>query len=194
MNITKVGPIEKLTRNDAEAPEYTRYVWYDVENGRLIATNGHALVVAAVEPEAEDVTGLVIPAAIRYARSQVHRRMYSMKCLEREFFFEDGTRIPRPEGEFPDYATIIPVISGPPILTFNPEMLAQIVAAFPKQELGKKGVNLGSISLWVVSGGDSTKASPIVVKASYSGGIGVLMPVSGLDPSKWNTELPRGKK
>lgn len=193
VNILKVGPIEKLTRVDAEAPEYSRHVWYDVENGRLVATNGHALVIAAVEPEPRDVSGLVPQATFRYARTLLYKRMYSTQCLSEQFIFGDGTTMPRPQGEFPDYAAIVPKVAGPPTLTFNPEVLALIVAAFPKQELGKKGSNPGSISLWVTPSEDPEKPNPIVVKAHYQGGLAVLMPVSGMDPSKWNTELPAGK-
>jgi hypothetical protein len=194
VNILKVGPIEKLTRSDAEAPEYARHVWYDVENGRLVATNGHALVVAAVKPEPLDVTGLVPVAAFRYARSILHKRMRSMNCLSDNIAFGDGVTMPRPQGEFPDYAAIVPAVSGGPTLTFNPELLAQIVAAFPKQELGKKGLNPGSISLWVAPSEDPGKPSKIVVKAHYDGGLAVMMPVSGMDPGKWNTDLPKGRE
>jgi hypothetical protein len=192
VNILKVGPIEKLTRRDEEAPEYTRHVWYDVENGRLVATNGHALVIAAVAPGAEDVTGVLTVEAIQYARllSRKTTSMASFDCMASEFRFSDGTRMRRLQSEFPDYAAIVPQVSGPPTVTFNPELLAQIVAAFPKQELGKKGVNPGSISLWVVPNEDPTKPSPIFVRAHYSGGVAVLMPVSGMDPEKWSSGLP----
>jgi hypothetical protein len=193
VNILNVGPIEKLTRRDEEAPEYTRHVWYDVENGRLVATNGHALVIAAVEPETGDVTGPITIQAIHYARGCTKLgNGSSVICEQKQFRFADGAIGIRPQGEFPDYEAIVPKIAGPPTITFNPELLAQIVAAFPKQELGKKGVNPGSISLWVVPDADPAKPSPIVVKAHYDGGLAVLMPVSGMDPSKWNTELPRG--
>lgn len=231
MNILKVGPIEKLTRRDAEAPDYTRHVWYDAEAGRLVATNGHALVMAAIEPDAGDVSGLISVQSIEYARNYA-KRSAAATILERArviceatcLRFPDGSTLPRPPGEFPDYASIVPTVSGPPTITFNPEVLAQIVAAFPKQELGKKGVSPGSISLWVsptvweVPGvscvcscgnihamakgqpllghgriAEPEKPSPIVVKAHYDGGLAVLMPVSGMDPAKWNTELPRGK-
>jgi hypothetical protein len=200
MNIASVGPIEKLTRQDAEAPEYTRHVWYDVENGRLVVTNGHALVIAAVEPGPEDVTGVLHVEAIRYARSLSKWKRsnfsQSFNCMASEYRFGDGTRMPRlmPAGEFPDYAAIVPAVAGPPTLTFNPELLAQIVAAFPKQEIGKKGTNPGSISLWVTPPEDPMKPSPIVVKAHFDGGIAVMMPVSGMDAAKWHAELPRGRK
>jgi hypothetical protein len=198
MNITKMGPIEKLTRSDAEAPEYTRHLWYVVENGRLVATNGHALVIAAVEPGSEDVTGVLTVEAIQYARllSRKSSSMASFDCGASEFRFNDGTRMRRlmPHSAFPDYAAIVPKISGPPMLTFNPELLAQIVAAFPKQELGKKGMSPGSISLWVVPSEDPTEASPIFVRAHYDGGIAVLMPVAGMDPERWTAALPSGVK
>lgn len=210
MNILKVGPIEKLTTTSEEAPDYARHVWYDVENGRLVATNGHALAIAAVEPGPGDVTGLLSVQSIEYARAYAKRSASSIildrtrviceaTCLR----FPDGSTLPRPQGEFPDYASIIPKVSGPPTITFNPELLAQIVAAFPKQELGKKGTNPGSISLWVSPDepcvlewekAEPAKPRPIVVKAHYDGGLAVMMPISGMDPAKWNTELPRGAK
>jgi hypothetical protein len=231
MNLLKVGPIEKLTRKDAEAPEYTRHVWYDVENGRLVATNDHALVIAAVEPETGDVSGFVATDAIGYARALARlTKCGSLRCERERFVFKNGGTSPRPQGEYPDYASIVPKISGPPTLTFNPELLAQIVAAFPKQEIGKKGTNPGSISLWNGTAEEKLKAalsdliedarlikqctefdgcdickaeellslesdkpSPIVVKAHYDGGLAVLMPVSGMDPTRWNTDLPKGR-
>jgi hypothetical protein len=195
MNIASVGPIEKLTRQDAEAPEYARHVWYDVENGRLVVTNGHALVIAAVEPEDEDVTGVLSVEAIQYARWLVRRHYSSyFKCVAKEYEFDDGTRMPRPQGEFPDYAAIVPEIAGPPTATFNPELLAQIVAAFPKREIGKKGTNPGSISLWVTPSEDPMKPGPIIVRAHYTGGMALLMGVTGMDPTKWVLELPSGRK
>jgi hypothetical protein len=196
MNILKVGPIEKLTRSDAEAPEYTRHVWFDVENGRLVATNGHGLVIAAVEPEDDDVTGPISREAIRYGRALANPRHRfhsdSFKCMASEYRFGDGARMPRlvTGAKFPDYEAIIPAISGPPLLTLNPETLAQIVAAFPKQEVGK---HPGSISLWIAPTENPEKPTPIVIRAHYSGGLAVLMPVSGLDPSRWNLDLPSGK-
>lgn len=191
MDVSKVGPIEKLTRQDADAHDYQKAVWYDVEHGRLVATNGHALVIAAVEPEPEDVTGFVTVAAIRYARTHVYTNKF--KCLADSFVFADLTRMARPLGEFPDYAAIIPVVTGAPTITFNPELLAQIVGAFPKQEVGKKSGQPGSISLWVQRD-EADKPSPIIVKAHYDGGLAVMMPISGMDPVKWNTHLPSGKK
>lgn len=61
--------VELVLSNDETRP-HLNSAWLDVEAGRLVATNGHALAIVPVELEPGDKAGPVPPGAVRAARKR----------------------------------------------------------------------------------------------------------------------------
>jgi len=214
MKISNLGPIEKLV---GEESRYSvQYVWFDAEKGRLVATNGHALIILACQADPGDVTGPITTEALdtwrQFTKSNSLPHMVKFQALATELVVEDlaeGKRFSyrRPTGvQYPEYEKLIPDLKGrPPDVTFDPSLLEKVVSAFPKDELrGGKG-SIPSISLWIDKAHvsrtakqieDDKKAKkvvtvpPIVIKASHEGALCVMMPVTGLSELHWHTEIP----
>jgi hypothetical protein len=83
-------------------------------------------------------------------------------------------------------SSLIPEVSGAPTISFDPYLLATLVAAFPKEELGG---DVKSISLWVTTAQQGANLPPLLIKATPDGALGVMMPVSFTDAA-W-TRLPK---
>jgi hypothetical protein len=216
MKIGNCGPIERLV--PSENSRYTiNHLYFDAENGRLVATNGHALLVVPCQAEPGDLTGLISVESILDFRKMLKASGFSSSCrftAEKEQLVLEDTinkkrrTYVRPVGDFPNYANLIPDVSGPPTISFNPHVLRKLVEAMPYEEVAGRspgGEIVESVSLWVVpelqkgkevrnwKGADGKPTNPptILVKASAQGALGIFMPVTGVDEQNWNTKLPK---
>ena len=86
--------------------------WLDVDNKRMIATNGHVLAVLPVLPCVDDVTGTVPVDAIKAARAKgAECGGDSGECYlsaNSDVSTANGARFQRPDETFVDYEKVIP--------------------------------------------------------------------------------------
>lgn len=190
MKIEETGLVENIVGD-----ERYQHVLLDVENGRLVATDGNQLGVYTCEPEEGDVSGLISTEALKYARSKLRHtkipNMIKFRCLAEKIVVQDLANghemsFRRPQGEFPKYEQLFPQISGPPTMTLNPYRMMDWIKGQKREEIGKE---VASISLWA----PQKEGDPIVMKCTPNGAIGILMPVKHMSSVGWNTTLPTRK-
>ncbi len=208
MELTGIGPIEKLCAEEESRYSALQHVYFNAERGQLVACNGNAIIVLACAPDPGDTTGLITAEAMETYRQYERRNrvphMVKLHAYPETLVVEDiadgrSLTLRRPKGEYPKYDMLLPKVSGPPSVSLDPSLLEQIVSAFPGPELGKE---LKSISLWLLpdhgTGVDPKKSKTpvpaIVVKAHPEGATAMLMPIAGLDESEWHTTLPQAVK
>ena len=202
MNFERIGRIEKLV---SQKESNLMHLQFDAHRGRLVATNGRALMVCECAPEPGDVSGLISVEAIlcyrEFRKTNKIPNMVKFRAYAEELVVEDLTvgkkfSFKRPTGAFPHYAQLMPEIDEgtPPSVSFDPALLKQIAYAFPTDELG---VEVKSVSLWLLAQHqgnlkkDEQNRAPIILKAHHAGGLAMMMPVRYcLDESEWHTRIP----
>lgn len=136
----------------------------DVEKKRLIATNGHALVVHPVELEEGDTSGPVPLDALRVIRA---KRAGDSIALSGNAVAE-GLTYPRPDfgGYYPDVDRVIPAKPDtPPTIVFDAASLLALAQAMTD----KKPI----VRVWV----GKTPHDALYIEAIYAPGVvGVQMP------------------
>jgi hypothetical protein len=213
MNLERIGAIEKVASQEETG---FCHLYFDAEQGRLCATNGHALIVCECEAEPGDVSGLIsVEALQQYRKFRKENKLPNMvkfRALKTKLVVEDLTEgkvfsFRRPEGTFPTYDNLMPYIPAdtPPSVTFDPKMLMQIAEAFPSVEFG--GAGSQSVSLWLLpehraqsaaeikeaqQKGEPLRSAPaIIIRGHHTGGLAILMPMRyHIGEDKWNTNLP----
>lgn len=205
MQLENVGPIERLVGDR----EPSNHVYFDAEKGRLVATNGHALIAVECKPDAGDVSGLISVEAIKdwreLRRGNKIANMVAFRALATELIVEDiPSRIkrvhPRPHGGYHHYEQLLPKIEEgvAPSVTFNPHVLAALVAAFPPDDVMSKGRDAAaSISMWLLpqhkrkgKAAKDEQVPPIMIKGLHGGALAIMTPVTGVADEGWQTTWP----
>lgn len=166
MLIRKQYKIEKLA---AEQDGYRpmRHVMFDADKGRMIATNGHALVSIPVTTQTGDKSGMVSVEAIKAAQKKSKKEtdqksrdwrelVGELECEQDELTVTDGPKFKRPkpsdcpdrskpdyeQGNFPPYEQVMvshdPEADDVVELGFNVKLLLELA-----QAMGESGAHMG---------------------------------------------------
>jgi hypothetical protein len=136
MEIPK-GEIERacMDRDRATASKYRLdCVYLDVENERVIASDGHILVRRSVKVSEEDTSGLIPKEVLEYAR-QFHAETLVAKEKTLSVYQKNTSEralgiFPRPTGNYPPkIALFFDIPDQPPMFVLNPEVLLKAVEA-----------------------------------------------------------------
>jgi hypothetical protein len=208
MKLENVGPIERLTHPDHNKGAYC-HVLFNAERGQLVATNGHSLIVMSCVPEAGDVSGLISTEAIEqwraFRRETRLPNSVAFRALEKELVIEDLTSkkkfsYPRPTGQFPAWEQLVPKMKDgtPPTISFNPDVLREIVKAMPDPEIQNEKDKAKSISIWILPQHSRLRhekepVPALMVKGTYNGAMAIMMPVlfEGEGKVEWTTRPPQ---
>lgn len=189
------GQIDRICSKEASRYAITD-AYFDADKGRLVATNGLAMVVTSVEAERGEISGMVPVAALRaywaaLAKVNWNERLVGIFCFKENVVVSDlmngGHEQVFPRGSqsatFPNYEAVLPAekdvdIEGPPTITFDINLLVDLVAA-----IGLAGDK--AVSIWASK---DPKGGSLLVKTSAQGPIGVLMPMRP-SSSKWLTTI-----
>lgn len=165
----------------AAATEASRYtlqaVKLDVQQKRLMATDGHILAVIPAEVSADDHSGLISLETFKNIRGMEKRCKLAVEVkLNGKVTAESptGERLEHEyaTGTFPNVDMVIPKFDGPATISFDVKLLLRLAEALKSEPMGKH--EPGFVSLWI-----KDVNSPILVKSTKSedkGAIGVLMP------------------
>jgi hypothetical protein len=124
--------------------------YLDVEEKVLVASNGYALVAFPVEPENNDISGIVPWAAfdaaaeIAFEEDETSLQNVRLDCGERVIVYNRTKEVcsyPRPKGKYPNWKVVVPVRTGPATITLDARLLLGIQDA-----LGCEG-----LSLWITN-------------------------------------------
>ncbi len=121
---------DKCAATKADPRYYLREPWLDVDGKRLLATNGHAMVVIPVEVDPDDTTGTVPMEAVKAVR-KVHKKDGHL-LLEAAHANAYGGRYPREECKYPDVDQIIeplPKGEGEADIVLDAKMLYDLAQA-----------------------------------------------------------------
>lgn len=140
----------------------------DVGASRLYATDGKKAMSIPVAVEVGETSGLVQRRAIRRLAEESSRlpKMFcSSEAVKLEFPDGESVSWVREDGQFPNIHAVIPVRYGPPTVTLDAKILADIMLAI--------GYGSGHVDLWI--GG---REEPVLIApAAYNPGTyGCLMP------------------
>lgn len=152
---------EKATRG---ARSYLTAPYLDVAKARLVATNGHALVIHPVVVDDGDTSGHVPLDALKAVRG---KRADSTITLNGNAI-AGGVQYPRPDlGQYPYFDRVIPAKpSTPPTVIFDAELLFKLAQAMTDRQ--------AIVRVWV--GKYPGDALYIEARHAPEGVVGVLMP------------------
>lgn len=115
--------------------EHLTNVHYDKESGRLVATNGHAIVSVPCEPESFDFGGPIQPEALRESRQRKDRKTNKASIRAGKKLLDTGKdgalhRRKQPYVSFPPYKEVFPKFKrgdkGTVSVTINPSLLCEV--------------------------------------------------------------------
>lgn len=144
---------------------YLNQPWLDVENKRLVATDGHIMAVHPVELGDDDTTGPVTLEAIKAARKTSGNAIIVNGRLE----IEGVASFPRPDvGRYAQYEKVIPKKPDrEPDLAIDANLLLNLAKA-----LNGKGQKPQGIMLWLPK-----KYGSAIYAQGKSDAVGVIMPM-----------------
>ena len=143
-----------------------------VRVGRIVATDGHRLIVVPVELDDTDTMGSIPISAFILARKGTlkHFGEIIIYCTEGVCTMTDGGTVPRPDnGRFPDYRPIVANRWPGEVLheiSFDPKLLASMVKAMGATDRITLRLS-GNKPIHLVSGSNGTPAE-----------VAMLMPMS----------------
>lgn len=168
--------IEGVHGNSKDVRPFTHYVHLDTDKRRVIATNGHMLVILPAEIEDGDTAGPITDDALKLARKLAGRKAddITVRAGKDTVTLDDGTIMPRLSADtytYPDVDAVVPGRSEVAV-SFNPEYLALIAKALPKAEFGV------TLYLKTEADGSIDPHGAIRVESNRDdNAVGVLMPV-----------------
>jgi hypothetical protein len=157
MNIPR-AKIELFT--DEESPTM-KAVWLDVENKRLLATDGHMACRLSITVGEDDVTGFVPSEAFQLARKELKEitklvgkntlpdPWLQVICNSDAIFIRNQLTntthiVPRPaldkDQHFPNVDGVYPKLTGEPQFSVNPALLAEVIKSMEPE--------LSCLSMW----------------------------------------------
>lgn len=159
---TKLENVCEKARKGARP--YLTAPYLDVAKARLIATNGHALVLHPVGIDEGDTSGHVPLEALKAARAKRADGVISLNGNATA----GGVQYPRPDlGQYPDVDRVIPAKPDtPPTVIFDAELLLKLAQAMTDRK--------AIVRVWV--GKEPGDALYIEAMHAPEGVVGVLMP------------------
>lgn len=143
---------------------YLTAPYLDVAKARLVATNGHALVIHPVEIDAGDTSGHVPIDALKAAGGKRGGGSIALNGSATV----GGVQYPRPDlGQYPDVDRVIPAKpETPPTVIFDAELLLKLAQAMTDRK--------AIVRVWVgKKPGDALRVEAV---HAADGVVGVLMP------------------
>jgi DNA polymerase III sliding clamp (beta) subunit (PCNA family) len=161
----------------ATSPEPSRYtlqaVKLDVENKRIMATDGHILAIVPCEVSPEDHSALISTEAIKQLRA-MQKRAKSVPVEVRTNGKVTATGVGETAefdlatGQFPNVDMVVPKFDGPATISFDVELLMRLAKAMHTKDKSSPQF----VSLYI-----KDTQSPILVKShGNKEAVGVLMP------------------
>ena len=170
-----VGKIEQAASTE-ESRCTLKAVKLDVENKRMMATDGHILAIVPVEVDATDHSGLLSVDSMKQIRAMQRRSKsipvnIAVNGKATATGKSETSEFELVTGQFPNVDAVIPTgekYEGPATVCFNVDLLVRLAKA-----LGADEAHQGTIvQLWI-----KDASSPVLVKTSENPeAIGVLMP------------------
>ena len=170
-----VGKIEQAASTE-ESPYTLKAVKLDVENKRMMATDGHILAIVPVEVDATDHSGLLSVDSMKQIRAMQRRSKsipvnIAVNGKATATGKSETSEFELVTGQFPNVDAVIPTgkkYEGPATVCFNVDSLVRLAKA-----LGADEAHQGTIvQLWI-----KDASSPVLVKTSENPeAIGVLTP------------------
>jgi DNA polymerase III sliding clamp (beta) subunit (PCNA family) len=106
------------------------HMYLDQDKERLVATDGHKMVVVQCIADPTGISGLISVDAIKHARTQAKGKNASVEIECGESLETKGAKHDRPEGGFPPYEQVIPKFEGPTFkVAINAKYLLEIAQA-----------------------------------------------------------------
>jgi hypothetical protein len=163
-----------------------KHIWFDCENERLLATDGHMAVRETAIVEDGDVTGLIPVEAFDLARKELKNISKATKedmpdpwlkvacgpdaVVITNLLTNTTHLVTRPKLEsdrkFPNVDAVFAQLKAKPSVTLNGEYVSRIVGA-----LGTEGI---SMSMWVPA-----PDQPVTIASPDGKSVAVLMPMRG---------------
>lgn len=169
------------------APEPDGMLWrerfshpqLDVENERLIATDGHILLRSAVRVSENDVSGPVTVSAMETARRCLSNSDTELIATADELVVqdEDGdvakkSERPKAETRFPDAEQFFEGWSGRPDVILGAKVLRKMLSA-----LSDHDHEFTPIAIWVKKDGTEPSRNAVLIAPCYGDVVGVIMPI-----------------
>lgn len=177
MLINKDLKVELIASKDVTL-QHLMHAHLDAEKKRLVATDGHRMVIVPVTVEKGDDSGSIPVDAIKQARKLAGKsRDEAQVKANGAIVLESGATMPRPKVDFPPYEQVVPSYrpgtGGTVTIAFNARYLHELA-----QALGTEHVEL---TFKVVRAG-ARIVDPIIVGRNGSryeakDPLGVLMPM-----------------
>jgi hypothetical protein len=196
----------------ASSKEETRFtlkgVFADVEKKRLIATDGHMMVIAAAEFAPDDQSGIISLRTIREARAAARRIPRAMRTtfsltvrlLKRVVTIKTHDNelsvIQRPTGEFPKYEKVLPThFKGAPVAILGAELLRRLMEAVTTSDMPN---HTDSVAIWIDHEPGKFTDKCVMIAPLEGNALGILMPMrdqSGITAEKvFERITPEGTK
>ncbi len=191
MNIP-VERLELFCDPSEDAAYLMKSVWLDVDNSRLLATDGHMAVRADISLTDGDVSGVVPVEVFELARKEMKAIVKAMgkdqlpdpwirvTCHEENVQIENlltntqhfVLRKTPTDAKFPNVDATFPAKLGDPTITLNRDLLSVLLNALKSDS--------PAVNLWL-----SGSEKAIAIGSDSSSAFAVLMPCkSGIDPGK----------
>jgi len=161
-------------------------VYFDKEEGNLVATDGFVMAIVPVESEPQDTTGHIPLEAITAGRKQARKsRLYIEAHAERvKIVFNDGLDFPRSPLPYPDYKQIVPAYDPEDeeiaCVTFDARCLMRLAEALCQAEdrAKKNSEHLGVTLTFHKDGVRPILVHPLWDNGRVRGRYGILMPMA----------------
>lgn len=133
MKFPKSSKIEGVVSSDPTRPAIEN-VYFDKDEGKLIATNGRIMAVVPVLTDENDTSGLLSPQSIKLARKEAGRLPIAQIHPNGALNLPSGVSVPRPTedqcGKFPNWKQVVPPLFDPVFkVRIDAELLAKLAAA-----------------------------------------------------------------
>jgi hypothetical protein len=125
--------------------ENLSHVELDTTSKRLVATNGHSMIVVPVEVDEEDTSGAVTERALDAARRVAkERKLDEAEIKVNGSLGVEGATYDRPRRKYTNYQHVIPTLRGPITIGLNARAFASSRRPSPLRGIWSRSRSAGS--------------------------------------------------